>query len=238
MKWLKMLAPVLVLVFALVACGGAAKSMEVSPQTVKLDSKGATATLTVTFKDAAGKVVESKKTVTWATSEDKVATVADGTVTAVDSGTTTITATAGDLTATAKVTVQIPKGIVISPTELQLNVGEKKSLSAKVIDTAGKEIMGKPIDWKTDKATVATVVGGKVIGNGEGTTSITASWNNFSAAATVIVGKGKEEEKEVKKPAGVGKKEEKKAEKPKGVGKKEKKDDKKGDKKGDKKKGK
>jgi uncharacterized protein YjdB len=231
---LKILALVVVVSVALVACGGGAKSMELSPQSAKLDQKGATATLAVTFKDANGKVVEAKKQVTWTSSDDKVATVANGVVTAVDSGAATITATAGELTATAKVTVQIPKAIVITPTELQLNVGDKKALTAKVVDTAGKEIMGKPIDWKTEKPAVATVVGGKVIGNGEGATSVTASWGSLSASATVIVGKGKEE---VKEPKGVGKKE---IEKPKGVGKKEEKKEKKDkkDEKKDKKKGK
>jgi uncharacterized protein YjdB len=205
MKWLKILALVSILAIAFVACGGGAKSMELSPASVKLDQKGATATLMPQFKDANGKVVEFKKTVTWTSSDEKVAKVApSGIVTAEDSGTATITASGGEqLTATAKVTVQIPKSIQIMPTELDLVVGDKKALTAKVLDTAGKEIMGKPIDWKTDKATVATVVGGKVIGNGEGTAVVTATWSTLSATATVKVAKAAPEPA---KPASVGKK--------------------------------
>jgi hypothetical protein len=99
-----------------------------------------------------------------------------------------------------------------------LTVGDKKALSAKVIDTAGKEIMGKPIDWKTDKATVATVVGGKVIGNGDGTCVVTATWSTLSATATVVVAKA-----EPVKPVAVGKKAATPAPKPAAVGKKGKK---------------
>jgi TolB-like protein len=80
-----------------------------------------------------------------------------------------------------------PQAIVITPTELQLCVGDKTALTAKVIDMAGKEIMGKPIDWKTDRASVATVVGGKVIGNGEGVCTVTASWSTLSATAIIHV---------------------------------------------------
>ena len=51
------------------------------------------------------------KTVTWTTSEVKVAIVEDGVVTAVGAGTATITAKAGDKTATCSVVVEWPAGI-------------------------------------------------------------------------------------------------------------------------------
>lgn len=49
------------------------------------------------------------KTVTWSSSDEAVATVADGVVTAVKAGTATITATAGDKSASCIVTVTEPK---------------------------------------------------------------------------------------------------------------------------------
>jgi serine/threonine protein kinase len=164
-----------------------AKYAKLSPQFVNLELKGANAILAAIFRDANGKVVKAKKQITWTSSDDNIATVANGVVTAVDSGDATVTATAGELTATAMVHVQIPKAIVITPTELQLTVGEKKALSAKVIDTAGEEILGKPIAWKTSRAAAATVVGGPINGKGEGTATITATYKALSVTATVIV---------------------------------------------------
>ncbi len=62
---------------------------------------GKNATLTATVKPDNA----TDKTVTWTTSNAKVATVTDGVVTAVATGTATITAKAGDKTATCAVTV-------------------------------------------------------------------------------------------------------------------------------------
>lgn len=65
---------------------------------------GQTGTLTATVKPDNA----TNKTVTWTTSNDKVATVANGVVTAVGKGTATITAAAGGKTATCTVTVKEP----------------------------------------------------------------------------------------------------------------------------------
>lgn len=65
---------------------------------------GKTGTLTATVKPDNA----TDKTVTWTTSDAKVATVANGVVTAVAKGEATITATAGGKTATCKVTVTEP----------------------------------------------------------------------------------------------------------------------------------
>ena len=62
---------------------------------------GGTLTLTATVKPDA----VTDKTVTWSSSDDKVATVKDGTVTAVAAGTATITAKAGGKEATCFITV-------------------------------------------------------------------------------------------------------------------------------------
>ena len=66
--------------------------------------EGTTGSLTATVEPANA----TNKTVTWASSDEKVATVADGTVTAVSEGTATITATAnGDSTKAATCTVTV-----------------------------------------------------------------------------------------------------------------------------------
>ena len=82
----------------------AVTSVTVSPKTLDLEV-GQTGTLTATVKPDNA----TNKTVTWTTSNDKVATVANnGVVTAVGKGTATITAAAGGKTATCTVTVKVP----------------------------------------------------------------------------------------------------------------------------------
>ena len=70
-----------------------------------LTEAGATVTLVATVAPEEA----TDKTVTWSTSDDKVATVVDGVVTAVANGKATITAKAGEKTATCEVTVAIPE---------------------------------------------------------------------------------------------------------------------------------
>lgn len=81
----------------------AVTSVAVSPTSLNLEV-GQTGTLTATVKPDNA----TNKTVTWTTSNDKVATVASGVVTAVGKGTATITAAAGGKTATCTVTVKEP----------------------------------------------------------------------------------------------------------------------------------
>ncbi len=79
-------------------------SVTVSPKTLDLEV-GQTGTLTATVKPDNA----TNKTVTWTTSNEKVATVANnGVVTAVGKGTATITAAADGKTAACKVTVKEP----------------------------------------------------------------------------------------------------------------------------------
>lgn len=78
------------------------QSVEVSPATATLTSKGETIQLTATvLPEGAGEA-------TWTSSDETVATVsAEGIVTAVGEGTAIITATAGEKTATCTITVSI-----------------------------------------------------------------------------------------------------------------------------------
>lgn len=82
----------------------AVTSVTVSSKTLNLEV-GQTGTLTATVKPDNA----TNKTVTWKTSNDKVATVANGVVIAVGKGTATITATAANgKKDTCKVTVKVP----------------------------------------------------------------------------------------------------------------------------------
>ena len=92
-------------------------------------AKGSTKTLDVTVAPDNA----TDKTVTWSSSDEAIATVADGVVTAVAAGTATITATANDgsgVTATCSVTVlalfsvSADTKVIFSPGNLQYNSSE------------------------------------------------------------------------------------------------------------------
>ena len=79
--------------------------ISVSPTSVTM-SKGDTKTITATITPSNA----TNKTVTWSTSDSKVATVSNGTITAVGTGSATITATSSNnLKATVEVTVEGPE---------------------------------------------------------------------------------------------------------------------------------
>ena len=128
------------------------------------------------------------KTVTWSSSNDRVATVdANGKVKAVGNGEAKITAKAGDKTATCKVLVStLASGITLDRTELSMKVGDSPvTLVAKVTPASTSD---KSVTWRSSNEKVATVdSNGKVtpIGNGEAT--ITAEANGYTATCTVKV---------------------------------------------------
>ena len=128
------------------------------------------------------------KTVTWRSSNEKVATVdANGKVTAVGNGEATITAKAGDKTATCTVKVTVfATGITLDKTNLTMEVVDAPvKLTAKV--TPDGAIDGA-VTWSSDKTDVATVdANGNVTAVGNGEAKITAKASDYSATCTVKV---------------------------------------------------
>lgn len=109
------------------------------------------------------------KTITWTTSDDKVASVSDkGIVKALAPGECTITAALSNgETATAKVTVT--NSFSISPTSLELLPGEEKTITV----TDPKE---RSLTWESSDPSIATVdAKGKVTAVAPGKVTITAS---------------------------------------------------------------
>ena len=127
------------------------------------------------------------KSVTWATSNASVATVADGMVTAVAPGSATITVTANDgsgVTATCTVTVTQPTtGVTLNKVNTTLAVGSSETLTATVypLDATDKSVM-----WKTSNAAVATVANGTVTAVAPGTATITVTSSNGSTATCEV----------------------------------------------------
>lgn len=110
--------------------------------------------------------------VTWTTSDEKVATVANGVVSAKKAGTATITATANGKTATCKVTV-----VSLDKKKVTLGVGEKVTL--KVSGT-------KNVSWSSSSKN-ATVSKGKVTAKKKGKATITAKAEGVELKCTVTV---------------------------------------------------
>lgn len=133
-------------------------------------------------------VAEATSTV-WTSSNENVATVADGVITAVGKGTATITVTIdGTLTETCKVTVTVPvTGITINKESVELAEGETITLTATVEPS---DANNKSFTWASEDKTIATVsTAGKVKAIKAGTTTITATTadGGFVASCTIIV---------------------------------------------------
>ena len=155
-----------------------------SPMTV-----GGTAQLAATPRDASGTALTGR-IVTWTTSAASVATVSGtGLVTAIAPGPATITATSEGIAGSAAITV-IPVAVVsiaITAPKLAFLVGDASQYSAQPKDAAGNPLAGRSVAWSSTQTAVATVSSaGLVTAVGVGTSSITASSEGVTSAATVI----------------------------------------------------
>lgn len=141
-------------------------------------------------RDDTGKPLTGR-TVTWSSSNSSVATVDEnGVVTGVGAGAAVITARSEGREGTAAVEVKAPQpaSVVVSPTEVEITVGETSQLSATVRDEDGKELPGAVVAWASNQEDVATVSSsGLVQGLAPGQATITAISGGKSASAKVTV---------------------------------------------------
>ena len=151
-----------------------AKSIELSSTKMTI-VKGETATLTATVKPDNAK----DKTITWTSSDTKVATVdANGKITAEKGGVATITVqTANGMKATCEVTVA---EVTLNATKMPLQVGK----STKALKVKSKSISDdKVVSWKSSDKKVATVTSkGKIKGIKKGTATITVTMKSGATA--------------------------------------------------------
>jgi uncharacterized protein YjdB len=160
----------------------AVTSVELNKTTLSL-LEGESETLTATVKpdDA------TDKTVTWSSSDDKIATVENGKVSAIKVGEITITARAGEKTAECKVTVNpVPvSSVTLDQTTLELEVGQTATLVATVKPDNATD---KTITWSSSDDGIATVdATGKVTAIKTGEATITAKSGEKSAECKVTV---------------------------------------------------
>ena len=132
---------------------------------------------TLTLKATVSPKSASNKTLTWKSSNKKVATVSSkGVVKAVGAGTAKITATANDgsgkkYTCTVKVNIPV-SSVKLNKASAELTEGEAVTLKATV---APSNASNKSVKWSTSNAKVATVSAGKVTAKSAGTATITVA---------------------------------------------------------------
>ena len=155
----------------------------ITPQTLEL-KEGTTGTLTAAIAPANA----TKKTVSWTSSDEKVATVdKNGVVTGLKKGTATITVkTSGGKKATCKVTVKAAKQTVkvkLNKTKVTLAKGKTVTLKATVTPSSANE----KLTWSSSNKKVATVSKkGKVKAIKKGTATITVKTSSGKKATCKV----------------------------------------------------
>ncbi len=147
--------------------------------------KGEKLTLTSTVSPSNA----TNKTVTYTTSNSKVATVnGSGVVTAVSGGTATITAKADGKTATCKVTVNVAQtGIAASGSTTKV-VSEGSTIKLTVVKVPTDATDSYTTVWSSSDQSVATVSSdGTVKGVAKGTADITAKSNGWTVTYKITV---------------------------------------------------
>ena len=150
---------------------------------------GETATLTSTIAPANA----TNKNVSWASSDEAIATVKDGVVTAVAAGEATITVTTedGNKTAECVVTVSKPEpvvvpvtGVTLDKTKAALKIGETVTLAATITPA---DATNKNVSWASSDEAIASVKGGVVTAVAAGETTITVTTEDGHKTAECVV---------------------------------------------------
>ncbi len=145
--------------------------------------KNHTLTATIAPNDA------TNKSLTWKSSNDKIAAVKNGKVTAKKAGTATITVSSKEndkIKATCKVTVKIAV-TKVKLNKSKLTLGTKETFDLKATITP-KNATNKKVSYKSSKKTVATVSSkGKIKALKKGKTTITVTVDGKKATCVVTV---------------------------------------------------
>ena len=148
---------------------------------------GESETLNITYDP---KDTTDDKTVTWTSSNEKIATVdADGAVTAHAPGTATITAKVGSFSAKCSITVDAPlKSISLDKNSILLEKGENETLHISYQPSNTTD--STDVTWSSDNENVATVdENGTVTAINEGAATITATVEDKTVTCRVQVKK-------------------------------------------------
>ena len=144
---------------ALLAVRQEPSAISVTPAADTLTAFGATIQLAAAAEDATGHTIAGPA-ITWSSSDDNVALVSpSGLVTATGNGSADIIAAGGAVSDTAAIEVfQSVISVEVSPTILNLAVGESAPMTAVVMDSGGSEVLRpRSVTWQSEDSTVATV---------------------------------------------------------------------------------
>jgi len=166
----------------------------VEPYSVSLDKTNATINIggKVTLVPTITPSNASNKSVSWISSDPKIATVSNGVVTGIKDGTATITVkTSNGKTATSKITVSKEtinvKSISLNTTNIDLNAGSTYTLK---VSYTPSDATNQSVTWSSNNTNVASVSNGVVRAIRGGTATITARTSNgITATCTVNVSK-------------------------------------------------
>ena len=174
---------------ALTATPAPVGSVTVSPPTAT-SASGQTVAFSATVRDTTGAIVTGR-TLTWSSSDTRVATVAPtGVVTTLATGTATIIATSELQSGSGKVTVTpgAVATVTLAPETVTVRDEQTIQLTATAADAQGNAITGRAFTWTTSDGGVATVTStGLVKGKRIGTVTITATLDGKFDRTTVTV---------------------------------------------------
>ncbi|HET9602985.1 MAG TPA: Ig-like domain-containing protein [Gemmatimonadales bacterium] len=169
----------------------AVASVVLSPSPISVTA-GQTVQLSAATKAADGTAL-SGRSLTWSSSNDKVATVSSsGLLTGVGAGTAAISVISEGAADTASAEVApsvVPvASVVMSDSDATLMVGDSKQLVATPRDADGTALTGRTITWASSRTSVATVSSsGLVKAVAAGSASVTATVDGKSASSAITV---------------------------------------------------
>jgi uncharacterized protein YjdB len=156
-------------------------------------SVGSDVVLSATLQDARGREL-SERRVRWASSDAAVAQVGPGgTVRGVAAGEATITATTdegrqGRAAVTVTPTRPVVASVIVEPARAAAVVGDRASLSARVLDGTGAVLHDRRVTWSSSHPGIATVTPqGVVVARAPGTTIVTAASESKTATTQITV---------------------------------------------------
>ncbi|MGO0062573.1 Ig-like domain-containing protein [Brevibacillus fluminis] len=150
---------------------------------------GDTSALTATALYTNGSSEDVTIKTDWVSSKDSVASVYAGNVTAKGEGTATLTATYMNTTVIVNVTV-VKKVRALSKDKQSIDIrkgaSDQVTLTAVFTDGSTDDVTAKA-EWTVDQYSVATVLNGKIVGQGAGTATVTAKYGSQSVTIPVSV---------------------------------------------------
>ena len=165
-----------------------AHSMTVAPAVDTATAVGDTIQLAAMITDSGGTVLAGV-TPTWNSTDPSVAEVSQaGSVAIKASGTTAIVVRVGSVETRAHiVVVQRAAALQVDDTLLQVPEGDRRPLSARVLDARGNPIVGADVTWSAPDPAVAKVESSDAVGVSAGRTSFLAMAGPLQAPLPVEV---------------------------------------------------